>query len=248
MQAVILAAGFGSRLGRHKGDDPKTLIKIGDRTLIDHILKTLKKNGVRNVIIITGYKREKIQEYLKGKYTMDIKFVHNSDYETTNNIYSLYLAKEELSGGNFYIINSDVLFHERIFQNLHFSNKEGLILSVDLKKKLKEEDMKVIRMGDRITRISKEISLSEASGEYIGLSKVTEEAFKKLFRSIKEVISHKGTGVFYEEAFQHMIDSGYWVTCESTRGLPWIEIDTVEDLKLAREKIFPRIVRTRYQG
>ncbi len=246
MEAVILAAGFGSRLGVHKGDGPKPLIRIGGKALIDHTLKILRNNGVRDVIIVTGYKSKKIKEYLKGKYPLNIDFVHNSEYDSTNNIYSLYLAKDSLSGDDFHIINCDVLFHERIFQNLHISKKEGLILSVDLRERLNEEDMKVVIVGGRVVWISKGIPPAEASGEYIGLAKVTDDSFKQLFRSIRQVMKHKGTEVFYEEAFQHMIDSESPVTYESTRGLPWIEIDTAEDLKIAREQVFPKILKVNY--
>jgi choline kinase len=99
---------------------------------------------------------------------------------------------------------------------------------------------------DRIIWISKDIPLHDATGEYIGLARVNSDEFKRLFRSIKTVMKRKGRGVFYEEAFQHLMDMGGEVTYEATRGLPWIEIDTVEDLRIAREKVYPRISRVRY--
>ena len=59
-------------------------------------------------------------------------------------------------------------------------------------------------------------------------------------------MKNKGVHVFYEEAFQHMMDTGSDVTYEPTRNLPWIEIDTLDDLRIAKEKVYPRIVRTKY--
>jgi len=245
MEAVILAAGYGSRLGRVTDDIPKSLITVGGKTLLDRTLKILRKNNVRDIVIVTGYRRDKIKEHLKEKYYLNIDFVHNHEYDSTNNIYSLYLAKKALSGDDFYIINSDVLFHERIFQYLHASRKKGLVLSVDTTKELTDESMKVVSVGDRLIWISKKIPISIASGEYIGLAKVTKDEHEKLFKSLKHVMKYKGVHVFYEEAFQHMMDTGSDVTYEATRGLPWIEIDTIEDLQIAREKIYPRI-RAKY--
>jgi choline kinase len=246
MEAVILAAGYGSRLGHVTDEIPKSLINIGGKTLLDRTLKILRRNNVRDVVIVTGYRRDKILEHLNERYSLNVNFVHNQNYDTTNNIYSLYLAKKALSGSDFYIINSDVLFHERIFQYLHASRKKGLILSVDTTKELTKESMKVVSIGEKLVWISKEIPVREANGEYIGLAKVTEEEYSKLFRSLKLVMKNKGVHVFYEEAFQHMMDTGSNVTFESTRGLPWIEIDTLEDLRIAKEKVYPRITRARY--
>lgn len=222
------------------------MLSFGGITLLDRTLRILRKYNVRDVVIITGYKKEKIQNHVSGRYDMRAKFIHNHKYDTTNNIFSLYLSKDVLSGNDFYIINSDVLFHERIFQALHHSRKKGLILSVDTTKELNEEAMKVVIIGDKVIWISKAIPVEKAHGEYIGIAKVHANEFKRLFKSIKHVLRRQGMGVFYEEAFQRMIDSGSNVTYEPTRGLPWIEIDTVEDLRMAREKVYPRIIRAKY--
>ncbi|AGK60877.1 putative sugar nucleotidyltransferase [Archaeoglobus sulfaticallidus PM70-1] len=246
MEVVILAAGLGSRLGHITSTKPKSLLRIGDKTLIRRIINTIRKYGIMDVVVVTGYKDRMIREHLRNAYNMNIEFVHNADYDITNNIYSLYLSKDALSGGDFYIINSDVLFHEKIFSILHTSKKNGLILAVDVVKKLNRESMKVVLINNRVLWISKKIPTDKANGEYIGLAKVGSKEFKSLFRSLRQVMEIHGYNEFYESAFQHMIDNGRPVTYESTRGLPWIEIDTIEDLRLANEQIYPKILRTRY--
>jgi choline kinase len=242
MKAVILAAGYGSRLGNHTRDVPKALLSIGGRPILDYTLEILSKHRVKDVVIVTGYKAHKIEHFVK-KYNLNFNFVHNSHYRTTNNIYSLYLAMEEIGEG-FYIINSDVFFHPDIFEYLHTNDEQSLVLSVDTVKKLGEEEMKVIIEEEKVTRISKKIPPSEADGEYIGIAKVPEKAIPDLRTHIEIVMEKQGKRVFYEEAFQSMMDAGVTVGYESTRGLPWIEIDTPLDLRSAREKILPKIMKS----
>ncbi len=240
MQAVILAAGYGSRLGHHTRELPKALLKVGGRPIISYTLDVLKNNGIDDVIIVTGHKAFKIREYV-SRYDMNFRFIHNSLYRHTNNIYSLYLAMDAITN-DFYIINSDVFFHPHIFEVLHENTRtKNLTLSVDTVKQLGEEEMKVKIQNGKIVKISKQIEPSDADGEYIGIAKVQSKAIEDLWSHIDLVMERKGRRVFYEEAFQSMIDYGCTVNYESTRGLPWIEIDTPHDLLMARQKIYHEI-------
>ncbi len=242
MQAVILAAGYGSRLGHHTREIPKALLKIGGRPIISYTLDILRRNGIEDIIIVTGHKALKLKDYVtRYNEDMNFSFVHNNLYKHTNNIYSLYLAMDAVSN-DFYIINSDVFFHPKIFETLHENTKtKELTLSVDTVKKLGEEEMKVRIENERVVRISKQIEPTEADGEYIGIAKVQSKAIEDLWSHLDLVMEKKGRRVFYEEAFQSMIDYGCFVGYESTQGLPWIEIDTPHDLLTARQKIYPEI-------
>uniref|UniRef100_A0A7C3ZEQ8 Nucleotidyltransferase n=1 Tax=Archaeoglobus fulgidus TaxID=2234 RepID=A0A7C3ZEQ8_ARCFL len=239
MEAVILAAGFGSRLGHHTLEIPKALLKVGRKPLIHHTIQTLMENGINDLIVVTGHKGYVLRDYL-SHFDLNFKFVHNSLYRRTNNIYSLYLAMEHVTS-DFYILNSDVLFHPDIFQKLHSSTKENLILSVDDFKELGDEEMKVKIENGVVKRISKQLDPSEADGEYIGIAKVKDNVVDELYNHVSKVIEKKGGRVFYEEAFQSMMDDDIAVYYESTNGLPWIEIDTPSDLMRARHEIYPKI-------
>jgi len=240
MEAVILAAGYGSRLGHHTKEIPKALLSVGGKPIISYTLEILAKNGIMNITIVTGHRGYRLRKFVSENYDLNVNFVHNKYYRSTNNIYSLYLALENLEE-TLYIINSDVFFHPKIFEFLHESERKGLILSVDTVKKLGEEEMKVKIEDEKITMISKKIPPSDADGEYIGIAKVSKEVVGDLRVHIETVMKREGKIVFYEEAFQSMIDAGCEVTYESTRGLPWIEIDTPSDLIAAREKIYPKL-------
>jgi choline kinase len=245
MRAVIIAAGTGSRLGEYSKDKPKTLVEISGTPILGYTLDNLIREGIKDIVIITGYMGHKIKEFVNKKYSsLNVSYVHNEIYDKTNNIYSIYLARDKLVNSDFLLINSDVLFHGGILQALRRSEKEGVILSVDFSVKLGEEEMKVKVEGDAIVEISKKIPPKEADGEYIGLTRVDRSFSEIFFESLEKTMKEKGTGVFYEEAFQTMIDDGIKLRYESTQNLPWIEIDTPEDLKIAQEVIAPRIQQT----
>ena len=240
MKAVILAAGYGSRLGIFTKHIPKALLFVGNKPIIAHTLKILKTHGIRDIVVVTGYKGYKLRKYLIRNFDLNFDFVHNRFYRKTNNVYSLYLAMEKVDE-DFYIINSDVFSHPKIFEFLHKSDKDYLILSVDTVKRLGEEEMKVRIENDRIVEISKKIPPENADGEYIGFARVPKKNVGDLYEHLETVMREKGRNVFYEEAFQSMIDSGIKLSYESTRGLPWIEIDTPYDLMIARREVFRRI-------
>ena len=97
MQAIILAAGMGRRLGKVTADNTKCMVKIHGRTLIERMLDTLAKTEVNRVILVVGYKSENVKKLVGHKYKgMKILYVRNEVYDKTNNIHSLFLAKKYL--------------------------------------------------------------------------------------------------------------------------------------------------------
>jgi len=240
MKALILAAGMGRRiLGESRGR-PKTLLEIGGKPLLAHSIENLLEEGLDEILVVTGYGEEEIVDFLSSNFEeLNVEYIRNERYEETNNIYSLYLARRKLEGEDFTLLNSDVFFHPGILSNLLNSEKRGLILSVDTEVPLGEEEMKVLIRDDTVLDISKEIPPEEAQGEYIGIARVDSEVSNGLFDAVKKTILEKGFDVFYEEAFRELISRGEYPRVEETMGLPWIEIDTPEDLRIAREKIAP---------
>ncbi|NOZ59462.1 MAG: phosphocholine cytidylyltransferase family protein [Euryarchaeota archaeon] len=242
MKAVILAAGLGSRLGELTRDRPKTLLEVCGRPLISYILENLSSCGIEEAVIVTGYAERRLREVVGDGSASGVRvsYVRNPRYATTNNSYSLSLVRERVRGG-FLIVNSDVLFHPGILEILLSSPLGGVVLSVDLGKELGEEEMKVTARGGRITDIGKELPPREAVGEYIGLARVDAASVEAFFAALDEVLRELGSGVFYEEAFRGMIGMGLAVRYTSTDGLPWVEIDTPEDLWFAEAEVAPAL-------
>lgn len=235
MKAVILAAGRGRRMEHYTKDRPKTLIILKNKPVLFYILESLSSQKVKDIIIVTGYGNEKIREAIGdgSKWGLRIRYINNPRYDSTNNIYSLWLVNEIITDEDFLIINSDVFFHRKILRKLIKTEKKGIILMVDIEKKLGEEEMKVTIENEHITDISKKIPIAYSDGEYIGLARIDSNHVVLLFNAIKEVLQDKGSGVFYEEAFKRLIKKGVKINYTTTNGYPWIEIDTPQDLKVA---------------
>ncbi len=241
MRAIILAAGMGSRLGNLTNKIPKALINLNEKPLLAYSMDVLIDNNIKDFIIVTGYKAYKIRRFIEENYPkINVEFIHNAKYDETNNIYSLYLAIKDLEEP-YYILNSDIVYHPDIFKFLHKSENENLTITVDIRENLSREDMKVIIEGDRVKRISKKIDPKDAHGEYIGITKVPERAVREFGDALNETMVIHGRGVFYEHAFQRLIDKGGIINYSPTKNLPWAEIDTVEDLIYAKKVIYPKI-------
>lgn len=227
-QAVVLAAGQGKRLRPLTEDTPKTLLDVGERAILEHILDALEATGYERVVVVTGFGNEQVKEHCRTHEALDVEFVHNERFATTNNIYSLWLAKEYATEG-FTLINSDTIFPQTSLAELQ--GMEGSALLVDTEKELDEEEMQVAFGSDTIADIGKEI---DGSGEYIGVSKFTAEDADVLFEHIEAFIAHDEVNEWYEAAFDRLFDDvpvGFVRIDE-----PWAEIDTPEDLERARAR------------
>ena len=111
MKVILMAAGRGTRISKFIGDKPKSLVDVGGMTLLSHTIQMLKSNGINDISIIVGYKHEMIEEELKNQ---NVKIYHNKDFAQTNSIYSLFLAKDELSEDDVILANADVFWETAI--------------------------------------------------------------------------------------------------------------------------------------
>ena len=115
MQAIILAAGMGNRLGKYTQNNTKCMLSINGKTLAERSLDALNSAGIKKCVFVVGYKKENVIAFLGNKYkNIDITYVSNDVYDKTNNIYSLYLAKDYLIQDDTILLESDLIFEDRI--------------------------------------------------------------------------------------------------------------------------------------
>lgn len=119
MQAIILAAGMGKRLGEYTKDNTKCMIAVNGTTLIDRVMRQLSKLFLNRVVIVVGYESQKLINYLGNEqHGLMIEYVNNPVYDKTNNIYSLALAKDKLQEDDTLLIESDLIFDDGMFKLL----------------------------------------------------------------------------------------------------------------------------------
>ena len=119
MQAIILAAGMGKRLGEYTKNCTKCMVPVNGVTLIDRLLGQLSKLGLNRIVIVVGYKGKELIDYVGKEYMgLKIEYIKNPIYDRTNNIYSLALAKQHLQEDDSLLIESDLIYDDGIFDLL----------------------------------------------------------------------------------------------------------------------------------
>lgn len=231
MQGVILAAGRGTRMGNT--EIPKCLLKIGNITLIDHQLSCLKKLGINDVLVVTGFHHDMIRDHLGS----GVEYIFNENFENTNNLYSLSKAKEFVHD-DFICLHADLLFHQNILKKC-FEYDAQICLAVE--RNLREETMRVQIHNEKILKINKTIPLNVSNGNFIGMVKFQQEINNSLFENISALIQQKNFDAYFVLAIEKMIQKGMTVEFIETENLPWIDIDEKNEFESAK-KIFTSLV------
>ncbi len=129
MQAIILAAGMGKRLGKLTESDTMCMLEVNGIKLIDRALEALEEAGITKLCIVIGYKGSRVQSYLGNRWgSIDISYVENSDYAKTNNIYSLLLASDFLKSDDTILLESDLIFEKEVIKELVEDPRENIVL------------------------------------------------------------------------------------------------------------------------
>lgn len=242
MRAVILAAGIGSRLKTLTSDKPKCMVTVNGRCIIDYQIGALLAAGVESVHVVTGFRAEQLESHLRGQYPGDprISFVENTDYLSTNNMYSLSLCADFVRGEPFLLMNADVVFDESIVRPL--IEAPGSRICVDVGA-YNEESMKVALAADGVSlgSISKSITECDSLGSSIDVYRFGAADSALFFDHIRKIIhEERRMKEWTEVALDDLMRSGRLrIQALDIGGRPWYEIDNMDDL-MAAEMIFGR--------
>ncbi len=235
MKAVILAAGVASRLRPLTNNTPKCLLKVGDKSILERTIDNLVKNNISEIIVVTGFLREMIEDFLTENYpNLIFTFIYNDKYDSTNNIYSLWMTKSEVLGDKILLLDSDIVFDSRIIGKLVSSKYENC-LALRSSEELGMEEIKCLLNKDgSIKEIGKTMNPKEAVGESIGIEKFSKNLVTDLFVILdKKIVEKKEVNIFYEAAFQDALDNGALIYPTDVEDYKCMEIDTPEDFEIA---------------
>ena len=239
MKAIILAAGMASRLRPLTLTTPKSLLKVGERSLLQRSMDALIANGVKEFCVVTGYLHEMIEDFVRKQYADSIKvtFIYNKVYETTNNIYSLWLARPFAEGQEVLLLDSDLLYDPLIVTRVLASDAPNVLTLI--RHELGEEEMKVVTdERGSIKEISKTCNPANAAGESLGIEKIGVEYTKALYKELEPMMNEEHLeNVFYERAFERLIPQGHTYQVLDVTELFSCELDTIEDFENAKAKI-----------
>ena len=233
MQAIIMAAGKGSRLGSLTEDIPKSLLEIKGKRLLDINIAMLHRYGIWDITIVTGFKDEKFIEATKG--IPGINLIYNPFYEFTNVIGSYYMGMGQLHD-DFIYLHADTICDVAIFEEL-IGCEGDIVLPIDTKP-CDEEAMKVRLENGKIVEITKQMPVESASGEFIGIAKFKKCVIDDLNSSTIGVLRDKIFTSYFEGAVQRVLDmKKYDVLMIDTKGRFWGEVDFLEDYQRAEKNI-----------
>lgn len=221
-------------------NSPKCLVHVGQYPILFYQLKSLEEAGVINITIVTGYQADKIQAYTTESFPhLKINFVDNPQYAETDDMYSLYLAKEEWRENSIHI-NSDVLFHPALLTKLLSSDNSSICVQ---ERACGEEEMKACVLDDgRVSNLSKEVAPANAIGESMGLYLFYKDFSDELLKAMEYLIYSGRLKENRSVAINTALSKGIPLYSVDVTEYPAVEIDFPEDLEYANKIVLPKII------
>lgn len=243
MQAIILAAGMGKRLKELTSSATKCMVKVNGRTMIERALASLDKLGLSRVVLVTGYEAARLREYIGSlQVKTPLVYVHNPIFDKTNNIYSLYLAKEYLQQEDTLLMESDIVFEDALLFRL-LKNPYPSLALVARHERWMDGTVVTLDEEDNILRfLSKKDFDFQEKGEYfktVNIYKFSREFSKSHYVPFLEAYCKAlGHNAYYEQVLKviTLLDKPE-IKAERLNGEKWYEIDDIQDLDIA-ESLF----------
>ena len=240
MHAVILAAGRGDRLRPLTDTTPKCLTLVGGKTILEHELDALDAAGIQECTIVVGYRANQIIEHYGSSFKhLTLNYVRNPHYATTNNLYSLWLARDHLQSQTI-LIEGDLLFYSELISRL--VSLPGTDIAVVDKFRENMNGTIVRGHGSMISEFILKSAQSE-NFDFSGVAKtVNLYKFSKLtmvehfLPALSRYVGEQNTNIFYEAVLAELVSKrSLQMEMMFPGDCPWCEIDTPEDLRAAEE-------------
>ena len=246
MKAIILAAGEGKRLRPLTNDIPKCLVKLFGKSILERQVEIYKNSEINDIVIITGYKRDKIK-------ILNIQEYYNEKFDSTNMLETLFCAENELNG-SVIISYGDIIFEKKIL-DLLINSKDDFSVIIDKKWKeywftrmdepIKDAESLKLDTNGYITNIGQPVrNIDEIEGQYIGLMKFQNEGLKiikEFYNRMKNQAEESGKNplnadIPFKKSYMTDFIRGLIVEGHKIKAIPvengWLELDTYQDYKI----------------
>ncbi len=239
--ALLLAAGTGSRLLPLTKKSPKCLTLVNDTSILERLVKSLNQNGFKRLVIVTGHLEECIQKFLETRAgDLTIEYVFSPLYKTTNNIYSLWLARNIIKEP-FLLIESDLVFDPSLLKEMIYPDR---IAIAEMKPWLNGSTV-TINASNMIDAFHSDAK--DASGpiryKTVNIYSLSLFSWRLVIEKLNQFIKAGKVNDYYEKVFsQLVIEKTLSFKAVFFDHKPWYEIDTAEDLASA-ERLFPSNIR-----
>lgn len=243
----MLAAGMGKRLGRYTKNATKCMVSVNGKTLIEYAIEALVKNGLKKMVIVVGYKKDVLIDFIHSKFNkeklcgMEIEFIENPVYDKTNNIYSLYLAKDKLLEDDTILLESDLIFKPEIISGLIGSPEKNLAVVSQFEPWM-DGTCALLDKDDNITGILDKAHFNwKETDEYfktVNIYKFSKEFSRTYYIPFLEAYQKAfGKNEYYEQVLKVLS----FLSASAIKGLrvsgeDWYEIDDPADLAIAENR------------
>jgi choline kinase len=237
MKAIVLNAGYGSRLRPTTDELPKCLLPVdADHPVLEVQLRTLARCGIRHVTIMIGYGAEKIEHFLTTHpiASLTVQTSYNPFFATTNTAVTCWLAIRDMTE-DFVLVNGDTLFDAEILRQVLAAPEAPLVMAIDQKASYDTDDMKVtLTTGGQLKAVGKSLPESQIDGESIGLMAFRADGGAAFRSALETAVREPETlRLWYHDVISRMA-STLPVNTVLIKGLWWREIDTPQDLAEVR--------------
>lgn len=230
MNALILAAGRGTRISRYLEGNPKCTVDIGGKPLIKYTVDLLHSKGIKKICVVVGYKHQVIEKILKDE---GIEFYYNPFFDVTNSIGSAWFARDFLNNEeDLLIMNADVFVEPSVIDILLKENKSPVLLGDDRRKE--EADYKLKYKDGILEKYGKELTGDDITGEYVGIAKLSKDYIPIFKAQLEKMIECQKHSVWWENVL-YELSGKQNIYVLNVEDRFWAEVDYIEDYERIQE-------------
>ena len=242
---------MATRMASRTGGLPKCLLVVGGKPILQRIIENVTSAGIAEIILVLGYKADAVRRFVKATFPFHrIRFAVNPKFESTNNAFSLLMARNHVvetlkvppAPHELLLLDADIVFSPLLLPSI-MKHPSPDKVAVRVRGGHDEEEVRIRRdASGSIRQIGKNMPISESHGESVGIEMFSSKTAQRLFEVLEHrVRSGEGRSEFYEAAFQSLVDEGITLHAVDVSDYPSIEIDTPEDLDIAERIIAPQL-------